>query len=156
MEEKLIIEYLRAKAIAILDIPTDETRERFFVIDNPYDLGELEMALRNSVEMPAMLVESEGGIISGNESANNTDTMNFVFLILDKRNGTEPISNIRNRCKEWGKAVLTGVRKDRVTKIVPGKIVYFELDGAYAPVGPIDVQYYGYQFNIQFIVPITF
>jgi len=156
MDPNEIIEYLEKKAAQVLGHEIGGKRCQFFVIDNPYDLGEFEMALRNSVRVPAMLVEDGDGHISGNQSANNTDTMNYTYLIVDKRIGRESIRDVRNRCKAWGVQVMTQIRKDRFKNIVPGKVVSFELDCNYSPLGPMNVDYYGYQFQIQFIVPITF
>lgn len=156
MDPNEIIDYLEKKAEQFLGHQIGGSRCQFFVIDNPYDLGEFEDALRNTVRVPAMLVEGEDGVISGNQSANNTDTLNFSFMILDKRKGRESIRDVRNRCKAWGVQVITQIRKERISGIVANKVVTFELNCPYSPVGPINVDYFGYHFSIQFIVPITF
>lgn len=156
MDPNEIITYLEQKAAQFLGHEIGGTRCQFFVIDNPYELSEFDDALRNTVRVPAMLVEGEDGVISGNQSANNTDTMNFSFMILDKRNGRESIRDVRNRCKAWGVQVITQIRKERISGIVAGKVVTFDLNCPYSPVGPINTDCWGYHFSLQFIVPITF
>ena len=131
-------------------------RERFYVIDDGYDLDELDNALRNTLCFPALLVDEPDGRLSGNESANNTDTMNFNIMIVDSKQGTERVRDVRNRCKEIGMQIVTKIRKNRFTGIVPGKLVTYELESTYSPIGPLLLEYYGYQFTLSFTIPLTF
>lgn len=156
MNPNLIIDYLEQRAVEFLGHEIDGERCSFFVIDNPYDMGEFDKALRNIVQVPAMLVDGPEGFVSGNSSANNTDSQSYVFMVIDKRDDSERVRDVRFRCRELGLSILTKIRKDRQINIVPGKIVHFEMNSSYSPVGPISVKYYGYSFAVEFIIPITF
>ncbi|GGH28210.1 hypothetical protein FAZ19_19645 [Sphingobacterium alkalisoli] len=158
MEVTEIIDYLERKAQEhplILHNPEDK-RGSFYVLDDPYDLDEFDQALRNFAKFPAMLVDEPDGELSGNDSANNTDTMNFTIMIVDERNGRERVRDVRNRCRQIGLDIVTTIRKNRMTGIVPGKIVHYRLEVNYSPIGPLNVKYYGYQFQISFVIPFTF
>ncbi|MFD2741971.1 MULTISPECIES: hypothetical protein [Sphingobacterium] len=131
-------------------------RVSFYVIDDGYDFDELDNALRNLLRTPALLVDEPDGRLSGNESANNTDTMNFNIMIVDSKKGKERVRDVRNRCKQIGLDLVMTTRKKRFTGIVPNKLVTYELESTYSPIGPLLLGYYGYQFTISFTIPITF
>lgn len=158
MEVIEIIDYLERKAAAhsLIAHDLDAKRGSFYVLDDPYDLDEFDQAIRNFAKFPAMLVEEPDGELSGNASANNTDRMNFSIMIVDERAGKEKVREVRNRCRQIGLDIVTTIRKDRMTNIVPGKIVHYQLEVRYNPVGPMHIKYYGYQFHISFIIPFTF
>lgn len=155
--------YLESKAIQNPAIKHDEagSKKGFYVIDDPYDLSEFDNALRNFAEFPAMIVEFGGGMLDDNNSNNYTDTMAGSFMIVDKfdkKNGTERPRHIRARCLEIAKQVLVQIRKDRNNQAIePGKHINFRIDNVpYTPVGPMNIQYYGYMVSFEFICPFTF
>ena len=77
-------------------------------------------------------------------------------MILDKIRDSEKIRNVRSRCFQIGLDILTAIRKDQPNGITPGKRVIFNINLAYLPIGPIVSEYYGYQFEIEFIVNFNF
>lgn len=156
MNQGKIIGYLEKKAADVLGHEIDGKRCQFFVIDDPYDLDEFDKALKNKVQMPAMLAEFAEGYVGMNNSANYTDSINMFFMIVDKRKGSEPIRDVRERCKAWGMKVLTEMRKEKKADRIPGLLLDFVIDSNYAPVGPIALSYYGYQFSISLTLPFSF
>ena len=158
MTPDALFDYLERKAIESQVIPHDPGNGKvaFFAIDNPYDLEEFENAVRNTLTFPAMLAEQNDGLLNDQTSNNYTNTLRSGFMILDKRRDNESIRNVRSRCFQIGFDLLTAIRKDQPNKIIIGKRVIFNINLAYIPVGPINTDYYGYQFEIEFIVNFTF
>lgn len=128
----------------------------FVVIDDPYDLDEFDNALRNTLTFPAMLLEQNDGLLSGNASSNYTNTLRTSFMIIDRRKDKEAIRDVRNRCYDIGWSILTQIRKDQPKNILANKNVRMEINSAYIPIGPMEAKYYGYQFEVEFIAPISF
>ncbi|HWK58742.1 MAG TPA: hypothetical protein VNQ80_15470 [Parapedobacter sp.] len=153
-------DFLEAKAVQHADIPHDPANKKvaFYGLDDPYDLEEFDQALRNFAAFPAMLAELNEGELDDNDSANYTDTMMGGFMIVDKRRGKEPTRDVRHRCREIGKAIITQIRKDsRAGVVKPGEIVHMRINNvSYTPVGPLASQYYGYLFTFRFICPFSF
>ncbi len=158
MTPDALIDYLERKAVESNMIPHDPDNGKvaFFAIDNPYDLEEFETAIRNTLTFPAMLAEQNDGLLNNNASNNYTNTLRSSFMILDKIRDSEKIRNVRSRCFQIGLDILTAIRKDQPNGIVPGKRVSFNINLAYLPIGPIVSEYYGYQFEIEFIVNFNF
>lgn len=149
--------YMELKARENVDIKHDPDNGncRFYVIDDPYDLDEFDNAIRSMATFPAMLMEQNDGYISDNDSANYTNTLRSSFMIIDRRRDGEPIRTVKNRCYKIGFAVLVQMRKDQPKGIIEGKRVNFKVNSAYVPVGPMDGQYYGYQFEVEMIANIS-
>lgn len=158
MAPDLLFDYLEQKAIESQVIPHDPGNGKvaFFAIDNPYDLEEFENAVRNTLSFPAMLAEQNEGILSDNASNNYTNTMRSSFMILDRRRDGNKIRNVRSRCYQIGMDILTSIRKDQPKGIVSGELVNFNINLAYLPIGPVYMEYYGYQFEIEFITRFKF
>lgn len=158
MTPDALIDYLERIAVESNMIPHDPDNGKvaFFAIDNPYDLEEFETAIRNTLTFPAMLAEQNDGLLNNNASNNYTNTLRSSFMILDKIRDSEKIRNVRSRCFQIGLDILTAIRKDQPKGIVPGKHVTFNINLAYLPIGPIVSEYYGYQFEIEFIVNFNF
>lgn len=152
-----LFEYLERKAKENEQIPHDPDNGKvaFFAIDNPYDLEEFDNAIRNTLDFPAMLAEQNDGILTDNASANYTNTLRSSFMILDRRGENEKIRSVRSRCYQIGFDLITSMRKESPNKN-NSKSVYFNINLAYVPVGPINTEYYGYQFEIEFITRFTF
>ena len=158
MTSEDVFAYLERIAKAQPEIAHDEGKRAFYVIEDGYDTDEFDKALRNFASFPAMLTEDVSGVLDDNQSANYTDTFGVMFMIVDKREGNEPVRAVRNRCKEIGKRIVYQIRKDRNSRnVVPDKFVSFDIAGVnYQPVGPMHTKYYGYQFLVEFIVPFSF
>lgn len=158
MTPDTLFEYLERKASENDSIPHDPEigKVAFFAIDNPYDLEEFENAVRNTLTFPAMLAEQNNGLLTDNTSNNYTNNLRSSFMILDKRRDSEKIRNVRSRCFQIGLDILAAIRKDQPGNIFPGKRINFKINLAYIPIGPINTEYYGYQFEIEFIVNFNF
>lgn len=159
IDQELFLNYLTLKAVqqGVLHDP-ENNKKAVHVIDDPYNLGEFDEALRNFASFPAMLLEEGGGGLDDNNSSNYTDTKDFSFMIIDKRNGTEAARAVRARCLAIGQKILVQIRKDcNAMQVVPGKYITMRLDDCpYVPVGPMDTKYYGYMFSLRFICPFSF
>lgn len=159
MSPKVITEYMERKAVenpAIAHLSTDD-EQSFFVIDDPYDLTEFDNALRNVAKFPAMLMELNDGNLDDSNSASFTDTVHIAFMIVDKIGDDERIRDVRFRCYDIGKKIIGAILKDaRNNEIIADKIVSCPLHSNYVPVGPMDSQYYGYQFTLEFVGSIGF
>lgn len=149
--------YMESKARENTSIKHDPENGscRFHVIDEPYDLKEFDNAIRSTATFPAMLMEQNDGYISDNDSANYTNTMRSSFMIIDRRRDSEKIKDVRNRCYKIGVEILVQMRKDQPKNIVAGKRVNFKVNSAYVPLGPMDGQYYGYQFEVELIANVN-
>src|SRR5690606_28647616 len=120
-----------------------------YVIDDSYDLSEFDNALRNFSSVPAMILEAGAGVLNDNNAASYNDSMQSSFMIVDKRNGKEPVRKVRSRCLEIAKQILYKMRKDCNAKIIkPGVNIQFRIDDIhYTPVGPMNLAYYGYMVS---------
>lgn len=149
--------YLERKAMECPDILHDPEHgeSAFYIIDDPYDLEEFDNALRNFAKFPAMLTEQNDGILSDNHSNNYTNSLRTTFIILDKVHGEERTKDVKNRCFDIGLRMLTAIRKDQPKNVIPGKSVNVQINGGYLPVGPFSNMYYGYQFELELIAPIS-
>lgn len=158
MTPDALFDYLERKAVESNKIPHDPENGKvaFFAIDNPYDFEEFDNAIRNTLIFPAMLAEQNDGLLNDNTSNNYTNTLRSSFMILDKRSDSERIRNVRSRCFQIGLDLLTSIRLDQPMGIITGKRVHFKINLAYVPVGPINTDYFGYQFEIEFIVNFSF
>ncbi|MGJ1295527.1 hypothetical protein ACR777_15075 [Sphingobacterium spiritivorum] len=159
MESNDVFNYLEQKAsqhILINHNPENDNKA-FYVIEDSYDLDELDQALRNFASFPAMLTESYSGRLEDNESANYTDSLSIIFMIVDKRADDERVRDVRDRCLRIGKDILIKIRKDRNSFLIsPNKYVDFNINSNYSPIGPMLNSYYGYQFGIEIIIPTSF
>lgn len=157
MKPSDLITYMEKKAkdnvsLAHLSTPKKNT---FVVIDDPYDLEEFDNAIRNTLSFPAMLLEQNDGFLSDNGSANYTNTLRTSFMIIDRKKNDDKARDVRNRCYDIGFSILSSIRKDQPNKIITGKRVNMVINSAYIPVGPMEGQYYGYQFEVEFTAPIS-
>lgn len=159
IDQEHFLNYLTAKAQQCgIDHDPEHSKKAVHVIDDPYDLGEFDAALRNFASFPAMLLEEGNGLLNDNTSASYIDTKDFSFMIVDKRDGKELARAVRARCLVIAQKILIKIREDRTKRlIVPGKFIEMRLDDCpYVPIGPMDTKYYGYMISLRFICPFSF
>lgn len=160
MGPDIITDYLERKATEsplIKHVKDSENDQAFFVIDDPYDLNEFDLALRSLTKYPAMLFELADGVIDDQNNASYLNTVNCSFMIVDKLKEFEKIRTCRSRCYHIGKAIIREILKDcRNQLIIPDKLVQVPLRSTYSPVGPMDLRWYGYQFTLEFVGPDGF
>lgn len=160
MTQEQFIDYIESKAVERPEIDHDPENDKkaFHVIDDPYDLSEFDNALRNFATFPAMILEMGDGVLNDNGASSYNDSINSSFMIVDKREGDEPVRLTRSRCLEIAKKILYQIRKDcNSHSIVPGKYIHFRIDGIpYTPVGPMYNNHYGYMVSFTFTCPFSF
>lgn len=154
MSPKDVTEYIEKKVISLSEFPhsPNQGRSSFFVIANPYDFDEFDNALRKIAAFPAVLCELVNGRISDNDSANHTNSIAISFMVLDKSKSAESHIELQSRCYELGLKLLNQIRKDGRAGVIEGKSVTVDMNSNYQPVGPLDSQYWGYQFDLTFTV----
>lgn len=149
---KSILSYLEGKVIALAEVAhrPDQGKQAFFVIDDPYDFSEFDDALRNCASFPAVLCEMVQGQI-GDNAGTYTNSVSISFMILDAKSRNERLMDVKSRCYDIGMQLLKAIHADNRLEIIPGHSVSIEMNSNYQPVGPLDAQYYGYQFDLVFV-----
>lgn len=129
-------------------------KHSFFVVENPFDNAPIDEALRNTLQLPALLLDVPDMDPSDNGSMNHTEQIDGTFAIV-KEKVDESLVEIQNECLEIGKRFFSRMLKDyREKKIDPGKMVHFQLsDCQYSPIGPMAANFYGYLFTFRFVCP---
>ncbi|KAA8483766.1 hypothetical protein BDE36_1767 [Arcticibacter tournemirensis] len=159
MSEAQYISYfenLAKQSIAIGHDP-DQGRYSFFYIEDPYNMEEIDLAIRNRLTLPALLLETSDGELDKNATTNYTDTIKCVFSVIGKANTTEELRQSRDQCKRIGIEILARMSHDSSRNaIVPGKNVYFRIEEVeYSPIS-VDTLFFGYQFSFRFVCPFGF
>ncbi len=159
MNEASYISYFQNLAIQSKDLQHNTTglKKSFLVVDNPFDLTALDAAIRTTLKVPAMLLDIPEFSPSGNGTANFTNTVNGMFMIIMKANKNN-LATVRDQCLEIGMKFLYRMHYDyKRQAIESGKPVFFQMDDTQVePVGPIAVEYHGYLFRFSFICPFGF
>lgn len=159
MTEASYIAYFKNLATKSTDIAHVETtlKKSFFVVDNPFDLTEVDNALRSGIKLPAMLLDIPKFTPSGNGGANYTNTVEGTFVILQKASKGN-LSSVRDECLQIGLKFLYRMHYDYKEQMIEaGRPVFFKMeDTDVEPVGPIAVEHYGYIFTFRFICPFSF
>lgn len=115
------------------------------------DITEIQGAMRNGIEYPALAIESHEIAFTGSTANNSLKDVSFAFTILHKpeQQSFDQENNALNLCEEIGTEILKRLRYDAVT---PNSPLYqaFELSTITGhKVGPIYVdQLFGYRFEI--------
>lgn len=125
-------------------------RESFFVVENPFDLSAIDNAIRDTLQLPALLLDIPDLDPSDNGSANFTEQIDGTFAIVKENQGDRSL--VQSECLEIAKKFLFRMLKDsKERKIDPGKRVHLSLsDSQYTPIGPIAANYYGYLIAFRF------
>lgn len=159
MNEAEYISYFRNLAIQSKDLQHNATglKKSFLVVDNPFDLTALDAAIRTTLKVPAMLLDIPEFSPSGNGTANFTNTVNGMFMIIAKASKNN-LATVRDQCLAIGMKFLYRMHYDyKRQAIEPNKPVFFQMDDTQVePVGPIAVEYHGYLFRFSFICPFGF
>ncbi|TXI13304.1 MAG: hypothetical protein E6Q66_10290 [Pedobacter sp.] len=159
MNEVEYIEYFEALARknCVLNHNPEDNKKSFFCINNPYETAEFDQALRSSAASTVFLLDAPAGYLSDNGSGNCTQTTKIEFLVLGK-SGKENIRTTRTHCFQTGFDILARVGSDAKKKaIIPGRSIYFMNENiTYDVVGPININYYGYAFQFNFVCPFSF
>lgn len=152
MSPKDVIQYIENKVISLPDVGhlPDEGKKAFFVIDDPYDFQEFDNALRNSASFPAVLCELVNGRLDENNAGSYTNSISVSFMVVDKEMNGERRIDMLSRTFDIGVKLLNEIRKDGRTGVVPGKSITVEMNSNYQPVGPLNSQFWGYQFDLSF------
>lgn len=134
-----------------------DKKKAFFVVDDPFDLSAIENALRSTVKFPAMLLDVPEFKPSGNGSANYTETVDGVFMIVkDAKPNTK--AAVRDECKAIGMRILFRMHYDYKRQMIEaGKYIAFKIDDVeVSAVGPMAVSCHGYMFSFRFVCPFGF
>lgn len=152
MGPKDIIEYVRRKVTEMegFSPKVNATDDSFFVIANPYDFEEFDNALRNTATFPAVLCELVNGRLEDNMAGTMTNSITISFMVVDMESDSDSRMDVQTRCYEWGIKLLKAIRKDGRNGIILNKSVVVEMNSSYQPVGPLDSQYWGCQFDLSF------
>lgn len=158
MSEQDYINYFETLCLQSKDINhLNEGRKSFFYVDDPYDMDELDNALRNSLQYPAFILEVPTGMFDAH-ATNYTDTPNCSFSIITKAKTLYEARVARNTCKEIGLKFLARMSEDsRYNQIIPNRIIHFRIEDInYESIGPMAADLYGYMFNFKFVCPLYF
>ncbi|MFD2163666.1 hypothetical protein ACFSJU_14750 [Paradesertivirga mongoliensis] len=159
MEEQQYIDYFENLCRQSLDINHEvDGKKAFFYLDNPDNTDEIDNAFRNQIQYPAFILDAPAGMVSGNGSANYTDSPVGSFTVLCQAKTPEEVRQARDRSKSIGISFLARMNKDaRENKIVAGKRINFVInDNAYEPMNFPAHQLYGYVFEFLFVCPFGF
>lgn len=128
---------------------SSEKQKNFFLIQNSFDLMEMDNAVRNNACHRVLLLDVPTGYITDNGSANYTQHTKIDFFLVGKA-GVENIQSVRQDCFKIGLGLIQQLRADGVSKKISTKPVYLEEESIqYEPVGPIQAAHYGYLFSLQ-------
>ncbi|TXI14808.1 MAG: hypothetical protein E6Q66_04630 [Pedobacter sp.] len=126
----------------------DEKQKTFFLIQNPFDLVEMDNAVRNNDCSRVLLLDVPTGYLSDNGSANYTQHTKIDFFLLGKA-GLENIQAVRQDCFEIGLGLIQQLRADSISRKISARPIYLEEESIqYEPVGPIQASHYGYLFRL--------
>lgn len=159
INEEQIIAYFESLAVNSRELNhTDQGRESFFYVEDGYDLETFDEALRSAVQSPTMLLVADSGEFADNDSENHTQEIEGQFYILGQKSDDKSIRTIRAECLIIALNILARMKYDaRKQQIVPGSIVNFRIDKVpYSKVGPMFIEWYGYEVSFSFICPFGY
>lgn len=159
MNEAEYISYFENLAVKSKDLKHTVSgfKKSFMVVDNPYDLTAIDNAIRSSLKLPAMLLDIPQFTLTENRSANFTNRVDGVFMIIMKASKSNLV-DVRDQCLKIGMKFLYRMHYDyKHQAIEAGKPVYFSMENTtIEPVGPLAVEHHGYLFSFSFICPFGF
>ena len=126
-----------------------EGQKAFFYIENPDELGEFDIALRNIEKDCAMLLVANNGEFNDSGSNNYTEELNGQLYIVIRKKSDSTIREINNAARSILLEVLGRVRLENKYT--------FRLDKLpFQKVGPMNDVWYGYTVAITFVCPFSF
>lgn len=126
----------------------EKKHKAFFLIQNPFDLAEMDNAVRNNNCARVLLLDVPTGYMSDNGSANYTQHTKIDFFLLGKAS-SETVQPIRQDCFKIGLGLIQKLRADGLSKKISTRAVYLDEESIqYEPVGPIQASHYGYLFRL--------
>ena len=163
MTEADLKQYFDKLATQSVDIKHDPAAKKksFFYIDNPFDLQAIENALRNTIQVPALLLDVPEIKPDSNGSTNYTVSMDCTFSIVTKAKGTDAIEAARTQCYQIGMKFLSTMHADsRKGTMIPGKRAYFRINEdqcnvGLSPIGPMAIDFYGWLFSFRIVCPFS-
>lgn len=156
MTQDEFIGYFKGLAVAHRDIAHTDKKESFFYVEDEFNVEELELAFRKRIKMPALLLMSPGGSLSGNGSNNYTDEIDATFMIVDSALTVDKNRAAKDRTKRIGMDVVARIRQDSKSGRIGNRAVHFGFDGvSYAPVDVLGL-FVGYAFHLTLTCPFGF
>jgi hypothetical protein len=158
ISEQDYIEYFKVLAMrhkSVQHIPGK--KDAFFFIPMPWDLGAIDEAIRNTASSPMVALDSMRGKFDESRSDSYLQEIEGQFTILEKADLADlaSISAAQDQCLAIGKQLLAKMRSDARHNRLISKLVTFSISGVpYEPVGPMEVNHYGYTFQFNLKVPI--
>ena len=156
-DETDYINYFQNLAIADADLQHFLSgKSSFFVVDDAFDLEEIDEAVRNKLKFPAMLLDIPDGALGLSNSNNKTDTITGIFMFLLNTKSNLDKRTARATAKNIGKRLLKKIHEDSRASLKTANWFAFDYnDVKYQPVGPICEAAYGMQFMFKITSPFS-
>jgi hypothetical protein len=154
--ENDFISYFEGLAIADPDLKHNQNgRKSFFCIDDPFDLDEIDNAVRDTLQMPCMLLDMPDGDLTENGTAGNPkDILSAGFMILLKGLTIADKRLARVEAKRIGKNIIKEMKANSRASLATPNMWHLNREAIkYQRVGPIADSYYGMMFTFTITCP---
>ena len=134
-------------------------KDAFFFIPLAYDLSEIDKAIRNTKSAPFVAVDALRGAFDDSGSENNVQMIDGQFTIADKATSgeDESIRTVQDTCLRIGLDFITRLKHDSRKKQLFNPLAKFSISNVrYEPVGPMNMNHYGYTFLFSIACPFGY
>lgn len=157
-EDQLVAYYEKLAKSHHLIAHQVDGKKAFFEINEVFDLNNFDEALRTATGTTVMLITaSESQLDDNNSESHNEELECEIYLLQRKKTGVSE-KDIRTACKQILKEVLGRTKRDsRSQSIVPGERINFRISQIpVQKVGPMKLEWYGYQAVLRFTCPFGY
>jgi hypothetical protein len=135
------------------------TKDAFFYIPEPYDLAEIDKAIKQTKSVPFMMLDAMTGGMGESTAHNYSEGINAQITILDMATVGDAVSirAVRDNCLAIGVKLLGRLAYDSRKQLLiePGARFNFN-NIKFDPVGPIAQKHYGITFRFLITCPFGF
>lgn len=137
----------------------EKVKDAFFFIPLAYDLTEIDNAIRNTKSTPFLALDALRGSFDDGGAENNVQIIDAQFTIADKAKSgkADTIRTVQDKCLSIGRDFIARLKHDSRKKQLFNPLANFSISNVkYDPVGPMNVEHYGYTFMFQITCPFGY